>query len=58
MRPAELPELLTQRPVPVGPGRLVTLGGTMLADDSAGQALGDAQHTLQVFHGAAAACRA
>ena len=54
--PAELAELLAQRPVPVWLERLVALGGAMLADDPAGQPLGEAQHALQMVHGAAATC--
>jgi hypothetical protein len=34
------------------------LGGAVLAGDPAGQPLGEAQHALQVVHGAAPACRA
>jgi len=51
-----LAELLAQRPVPVWLERLVALGGAMLADDPAGQPLGEAQHALQMVHGAAATC--
>ena len=55
---AELAELLAQGTVPVRLERLVALGGAMLACDPAGQPLGEAQHTLQMVHGAAATCRA
>ena len=58
MGAAELAELLAQRSVPVGLAGLVALGGAVLADDLAGQPLGDAQHALQMVHGAATACRA
>jgi len=47
MDPAELAELLAQRLVPVGLAGLVALGGAVLADDLAGQPLGDAQHALR-----------
>jgi len=35
MGTAELAELLAQGPVPVGPGRLMTLGGAVLPDQPA-----------------------
>jgi hypothetical protein len=58
MGPAELAELLAQRPVPLRLGGLVALGRAVLADDPAGQPLGEAQHALEMVHGAAATCRA
>jgi hypothetical protein len=58
MGPAQLPKRLAERSVPIGVDRLVALGGAVLACDLAGQPLGDAQHALQMVHGAAAACRA
>jgi hypothetical protein len=58
MDAAELAELGAERPVSVGLGGLVALGRAVLADDPAGQPLGDAQHALQMSYGAAATCRA
>jgi hypothetical protein len=58
MGPAEPAQLLTEGSVAVGLGRLVALGGAVLADDPAGQPLGEAQHALQMRDGAAAGCRA
>ena len=58
MAAAELAEFGAQGLVTLRLDRLVALGGTVLTDDAAGQPLGDAQHALQVIHGAAAACRA
>jgi hypothetical protein len=55
---AELVELLAERPVPIGFVQLMALGGAVLTDDPAGQPLREAQHTLQMSYGAAAACRA
>jgi hypothetical protein len=39
MRPAELAQLLAQRPVPVRRDRLMTLGRAVLADQLAGPPL-------------------
>jgi hypothetical protein len=58
MGPAEPTELLTERPVPVGLGRLVALGGAVLPDQPARPPLGDAEHPLQALDGAAPAGRA
>jgi hypothetical protein len=51
---AEPAQLLTEGSVVVRLSWLVALGGAVLADDPAGQPLGDAQHALQMLHGAAA----
>ena len=56
--PAEPAQFLPEGSVAVGLDRLVALGGAVLADDPAGQPLREAQHTLQMVHGAAATCRA
>jgi hypothetical protein len=58
MRPAEAAQLVAERPVPVGLGRLVTLRAAMLPDQLARPPLGDAEHLLQVLDGAAPAGRA
>src|SRR4029453_10218580 len=58
MGPAERTELLAQRPVPVGLGRLVALGGAGLPDQLARPPLRDAQHPPGVGDGAAPAGRA
>jgi hypothetical protein len=58
MGSAQLAQLGAQRPIPVGLDGLVALGGAMLANDTAGQPLGEAQHALQMGYGAAATCRA
>jgi hypothetical protein len=55
---AEPAQLGAERRIPVRLGRLVALGRTVLADDPSGQPLTEAQHALQMVHGAAAACRA
>jgi hypothetical protein len=47
MGPAEPAQLLTEGSVVVRLGWLVALGGAVLADNPAGQPLGEAQHALQ-----------
>jgi hypothetical protein len=58
MGPADLAQLGAQCPIPLRLDRLRALGGAVLANHSAGQPLGEAQHALEMVHGAAAACRA
>jgi hypothetical protein len=58
MGPAELAQLGSQRPIPVGRHRLVTLGAAMLPDQLARPPLRDAEYPLQVLDGAAPAGRA
>jgi hypothetical protein len=58
MGPAELAQLLPQRPVSIRLGRLVALGGAVLPDQLARPPLGDPEHPLEVLDGAAPAGRA
>jgi hypothetical protein len=58
MHAAELAQLGSQCPVPVGLDRLVALGGAVLPDQPARPPLGHAEHLLQVVDGAAPAGRA
>ena len=57
MSPAELAQLGSQRPVPVGLGRLVALGAAVLPDQPARPPLRHAEPPLEVLHGAAPAGR-
>ena len=56
--PAEVAQLGPEGPVPVGLDGLVALGAAVLPDQPARPPLGDPEHPLQVFDGAAPAGRA
>src|SRR5215217_6882635 len=58
MRPAELAQLVAERPVPVRFDRLMALGGAVLPDQLARPPLRHPKHLLEMFDGAAPAGRA